>query len=427
MNKKKLLILGSDYGTIEVVKEAHKMDLYVITSDLMKTSPTKEISDESWFISTTDIDLLEEKCKQNGVSAIMYGASDFNINNARILCKRLGLPIYCESDYAWRVARDKGEFKRICKKVGAPIAKDFYISDQLSESELEAVEFPVVVKPVDKSGNRGMSYCDTRKDLIEGYKLARSVSDGEILVERRLSGLEFNVHYVLAQGEAKFLYFNSTHHQPTEKENLYSFKCTTYSELKQFIAEVNDSVIRVLKEAECREGIAWVDCMLDKDGKFYLLEMGHRFGGVMTYAPYEKVSGFNTIKWMLECALGVQHTSKDLPQSFECYRPGCAASYHLFTKREGVIGKIAGLDEIENISDVYVDMPKREGDAVRYNACMGLIGIYAKDAEDLCNKLFVINNSLKIKNDNNEDMIIYFNDYETLKKQYANGEREFSV
>ena len=427
MNKQKILILGSDYGTIEVVREAHKMNLYVITADLMKNSPTKKLSDESWLISTTDIDLLETKCKENHISAVMYGASDFNINNARELCKRLGLPIYCESDYAWKVARDKGEFKRICKKANAPIAKEYFLSDNLTEEDLAKIEYPVVVKPADKSGNRGMSYCNTKEELIAGYKYARSISDGEIIVERRLSGLEFNVHYVLAQGEAEFLYFNSTHHQPGEKENIYSLKCTTYSNLKKYLKTVNDSVIRALKIADCREGIAWVDCILDQDGSFYLLEMGHRFGGVMTYVPYKKVTGFNTVKWMLECALGIKHTKNDLPKGLTNYFQGCAASYHLFTKREGTIGSIEGLEIISAIPDVYIDMPKRANDIVRYNACMGLIGIYAKDADDLCSKLSMINDALKIKNDSGEDMVICFDDYKTLKEQYINGAREFSI
>ena len=111
--KEKLLILGSDFGTISVVKEAHKLGMYVIVSDLMETSPSKEEADESWLISTTDIDTLTEKCKEDGVTAIMFGASDFNISNCRIICKRLGLPIYCDNDKAWLVARNKRIFKTI--------------------------------------------------------------------------------------------------------------------------------------------------------------------------------------------------------------------------------------------------------------------------------------------------------------------------
>lgn len=422
---KKMLILGSDFGTLQVVKEAHKLGVYVIVADLMETSPTKELADEVWLISTTDIDVLEKKCREEKVTAIMFGASDFNVSNARELCKRLNLPIYCENDYAWKVARDKGEFKRICKKVGAPVAQDYYITDDLSEDDLNSVVYPVVVKPVDKSGNRGMSYCNNVDELKEGYKLARDISDKAIIVERRLKGQEYNVHYALADGEARLLYFSSTHHEPEQLENLYSFKCTTSEHLKQYVEEVNEKVKEVIREAKCEEGIVWFDCMRDIDGKFYLLEMGYRFGGVMTYVPYEKVSAFNTVKWMTEYALGVKHNIVDLPKELNFVYSGCAASYHLFACREGTVKQVKGLDEIKELENVFIDMPKREGNVVRNQACMGLLGIYGEDVETICSTLERINALLKIQDKNGQDMIIYFDDYSSLRDEYYAGLKEF--
>ncbi|MBR5949780.1 MAG: ATP-grasp domain-containing protein, partial [Clostridia bacterium] len=331
----------------------------------------------------------------------------------------------CKSDYACRVARDKGEFKRICREVGAPVAEDYYLSDNLTDAELDAVKFPVVVKPVDKSGNRGMSYCSNKDELIAGYRAAREVTDNGIIVERRLHGKEYNVHYVLADGEARLLYFSSTHHQPGESENLYSFKCTTSMHLKQYIDEVNDSVIRAVKKAECREGIVWVDCIRDDDGHFYLLEMGYRFGGVMTYVPYEKVIGFNTVKWMLECALGIEHKVSDLPQALGSALLGCAASYNMFSKENGVIDSIEGVDEIMNIPGVFVDMPKREGGSVREHACMGLVGIYGKDIEQICASLEKVNSTLRVKNANGENMFIVFSDFDSLRDEYYCGLEQF--
>jgi biotin carboxylase len=422
---KKLLILGSDFGTISVVREAHKMGLYVIVADLMETSPTKELADEAWLLSSTDTDTLVQKCREENVSALMFGASDFNVWNARKVCNQLNLPIYCESDYACRVARDKGEFKRICKAVGAPVATDYYLTDVLSDEELNGVVFPVVVKPVDKSGNRGMSYCSNRDELVAGYKAAREISDKEIIVERQLHGKEYNVHYVLADGHARLLYFSSTHHEPGEAENLYSFKCTTSQHLKQYIDEVNESAIAVIEKAECKEGIVWFDCIRDDDGHFYLLEMGYRFGGVMTYVPYEQVTGFNTVKWMLECALGVEHKEADLPTALDNALTGCAASYNLFSRRDGEIKEIEGLDKVAELPGVFIDIPKREGNPVRLNACMGLLGIYGSDIEEVCSRLAMVNSLLHTRNKDGENMFIKFDDYDSLREEYYAGLKQF--
>lgn len=418
---RKLLILGSDFGTISVVREAHKMGLYVIVADLMETSPTKELADEAWLLSSTDTDELVRRCKAEGITALMFGASDFNVWNARKVCKELNLPIYCESDYACRVARDKGEFKRICKEVGDPVATDYYLTDALSDEELDGIVFPVVVKPVDKSGNRGMSYCSNREELIAGYKAARAISDKEIIVERQLHGKEYNVHYVLADGHARLLYFSSTHHEPGEAENLYSFKCTTSQHLRQYIDEVNEKAIRVIEKAECREGIVWFDCIRDEDGHFYLLEMGYRFGGVMTYVPYEQVTGFSTVKWMLECALGVKHTENDMPPALNSALTGCAASYNLFSCRDGEIKEIEGLEKVAELPGVFVDIPKRAGNSVRLSACMGILGIYGKDIEEVCERLKEVNSLLYTRNDAGENMFIKFDDYDSLREEYYAG------
>ena len=421
----KLLILGSDFGTISVVREAHKLGLYVIAADLMPTSPTKQAADEAWLVSTTDTDLLIEKCREQGVTALMFGASDFNIANARKICLALGLPIYCESDYACRVARDKGEFKRICREVGAPVAESYFLTDTLTDEELAAVKFPVVVKPSDKSGNRGMSYCHNKAELIAGYRAAREVSDKEIVVERMLHGSEYNVHYVLAGGKARLLYFTSTHHEPGEEANLYSFKCTTSMHLKQYLAEVNERAIAAIERAECREGIVWFDCFRDDDGHFYLLEMGYRFGGVMTYVPYERVTGFNTVKWMLECALGVRHTEADMPPALDRALTGCAASYNLFAKDDGEIACVEGVAELESMPGVFVDMPKRAGTCVRRHACMGLVGLYGADMVELLSRLDKVNSTLRAKNAKGENMFIVFDDGASVLREYEAGLIDF--
>lgn len=427
MNRK-ILVLGSDFGTLDMVREAKKMGLYVIAADLMHSSPTKEAADEAWLISTTELELLEKKCREQNITAVMTGASDFNITCARELCKRLNLPIYCESDYAWKVARDKSEFKKLCKEAGALTAEDYQVSEKLTEKELDAIKFPVVVKPVDNSGNKGMSYCKNKEELKEAYKYARSVSKNKtIIVERQLHGPEWTVNYVLADGEIHLLYFSREHHQPGELANLYSLMNTSSCHLQQYLDEMNDKAIEVLKKAEFREGIAWVEVMLDEDGHFYLIECGYRYGGDMSYASYEKVSGFNSIKWMLDICLGVRHKKTDLPMPLTTAYCSTAATYHLFAAADGVITKIEGLKEIEKLSGIIIDMPKREGNTVKYHACMGTIRIYGETCDAMIECLKKINASLKIYNENGENLFIHFTDYESVRKEFQMGLEEFGI
>ena len=424
--QRKLLVLGSDFGTLDLVREAHRMGLYVIVADLMETSPTKQEADEAWLVSTTNLDLLEAKCRENNVSGVITGASDFNTSCSRHLCKRLGLSVYCPSDKAWEIGRNKRMFKDLCKECGAPIAKDYILTDKMLESDLDSIRFPVVVKPVDKSGNRGMSYCQNKEELIAAYKYARSISDNEtIIVEKELHGPEFAAHYLVADGHARLLWFGSEHNQPGEKSNLYSLVCTTGAYLKQYLEEVNDQVIKVFEKAECSDGIVWVECIRDDDEHFYLFEMGYRFGGTMLYTWFEKVSGINSIRWMIDCALGNKHRQENLPAGLNAAFTGVSASYHLFSNQEGIVQRIVGLDEISGMENVIVDIPKRGGHKVSAYSCIGIIRIYGKDIDDLCHSIRVINSLLRVENVNGDNMVVLYDDYSSLRDEYLLGLRQY--
>ncbi len=425
--KTKVLVLGSDYGTLDMVREAQKQGLYVIATDLMETSPTKETADEMWQISTTDLDTLEAKCRELNIKGILTGASDFNITCARQLCKRLALPIYCEDDYAWKVARDKSEFKKICERVGAPVAKGYELSDELSREQLDKIEYPVVIKPVDKSGNKGMSYCADENELIVAYKYARSVSDNSTIVcERQLHGPEWTVYYLLAEGKAQLFYFAKEHHQPGELANLYTIMNSSAHHLKQYKEEMDDKVVEVFRQARFTEGLAWVETMLDDDGHFYLIECGYRFGGDMENVCYEKVSGFNSIKWMLDVAIGVKHTVEDLPAPLDTAHRACSATYHLFAVKDGVIASIEGLDAIEARPNVLLDMPKREGSKIFYHACMGIVRVFGETHTQMIEELRFITDTLKIRDENGEELFLKFTDYSSICSDFEAGLREFA-
>ncbi|MBO4389000.1 MAG: ATP-grasp domain-containing protein [Spirochaetales bacterium] len=423
----KVLILGSDFGTYELVREAQKMGFYVIATDLMVTSPTKEAADESWRISTNDLDTLERKCLENNVKAVLFGANDFNGECTRLLCNRLGLPFFCMNDRGWNISRNKSEFKKVCRKVGARVAEDYHVTDDLLKADLDRIVYPVVVKPVDQAGNRGMSYCSNEDELVDAFKKARQWSRNEtIICERQLHGTEWVVNYVMNDGEARLLYYAKEYHQPGEPANLYSMITTTSAKLKLWNDEMNEKVIDVFRESGFENGVAWVEAMLDEDGHFYLLEPGYRFSSETLYALNERIGGFNSNRWYIENALGIRHGNNQLPLNLNRAEGKCLASYHLFTHKEGVIEKIEGLDEIASLPDVVLDLPKGVGMSVAGRACMGLVKFYGETIEDIVERLRIVNEKFWIRGKDGENLFIKFTDYDSLIHDYHFGISEFA-
>ena len=99
----------------------------------------------------------------------------------------------------------------------------------------------------------------------------------------------------------------------------------------------------------------------------------------------------------------------------------------MFTTMDGEIAEMKGIEEIEAMENIVLDFPKRVGNSVRYHAALGIIRIYGRDCEELCNTILKINSLLSIKDKEGRDMFIYFDDVESIRKEYAQGLREFGL
>ncbi len=419
----KLLMLGTSLASKEIINYAKSEGVYTIVTDYLppEKSTAKLISDEYWMINTCELDELEIKCKKEGVTAVICGVSEFNLEMTMELCKRLNLPTYCTPE-AWHYSRDKADFKLVCQKLNVPVAKDYYLSDDLTDDELDAVIFPVVVKPVDMSGNRGITYCHNKAELIEAYRYARSLSKNpKIVVERMLHGREWYSYYAIADGEIRQIALNAMEAQPGELKNLYSLSTTVTNHVEQFMSEINPAIEKVLKEIGCREGIAWVQAMLDEDGHFYVIEMGYRLPGDMPFVTYPDIFGFDTIKWMVDYSRGIKNTVDMLPEEQQHAYTKCGCGYSLWTCKAGIIGSISGIDEILKIPGVSYYSLHSVGEDFPVHRPVGVVGISADDCDSLCNKIEQINAAISILDENGENMIIRYTDFDYLKENYRKG------
>lgn len=166
---KRLLILGGVTHTINIVTEAQKLGAYVIVTDYLVDSPAKRYADKSYMISTTDIDAVVNLCQEERIDGILTQYVDMLLPYYANICKKANLPCYGD-EYLFRMAIDKTEFKKTCKKYGVPVTCEYEIDDNFEN--INKIDFPVVVKPVDSSGSRGFSICNNSDELITGYKKA---------------------------------------------------------------------------------------------------------------------------------------------------------------------------------------------------------------------------------------------------------------
>lgn len=420
---KKLLMLGTSMMSCEMVRYAQSKGIYTIVTDYLEPerSIAKKISDEYWMINTSELDVLEQKCKEEGVTAVICGISEFNLEMCMELCKRLGFPCYCTPE-AWRYSRDKELFKNLCKEVGAPVATDYKLTDALTDEELDKIVLPVVVKPVDMSGNRGVSYCHTRQEVIDAYKLARSVSkSSKIIVERMLHGEEWYSSYAFSNGEVRLLALNAMYAQPGEPKFCYTVTSTVSNHVEQYIREINPKIIEVLKRVGCKEGLAWVQAMLDEDGHFYIIEMGYRLDGDQMFMTYRDLLKYDIVHELVDMACGKKSSIDDLPPSQKHAFKRCGCGLELWTNKEGVLTEIRGLDVMRNTPGVFVECLHQVGEKIIKYRPLCNISFTTDTIDEMCDLIDMVNKEVAFINEHGEDTIIKYTDFDYLKKIYQDG------
>lgn len=420
---KKLLVLGSAGSTVNVVKQAKKMGLYVITTSNTKEGQAADLADEAIGYSTNDYPALVDYIRKNKVDGVMTGSSEFNVQNMIKLCKMAGLPCYATEEQ-WDATQDKRHFKDLCKKFGVPGVPEYSIDDELGEED-----FPVIVKPVDSYSSIGISICHNNEELNIAKQKALDASVSKtILIERFIDngGLTHNIKYVVIDGE---FYMEMMCDRYVVKNGLITAVSFFPSiNTAHFLKTIDEKVKDMFLSIGFRNGVFFLSALPEKEN-LYIYEMGLRTGGGMNYKITEVTSGNNDLEMLIHYAVtGEMCEEKDI-QTIDPYLKGKQAASLAMPSRVGTIGQIVGGDRIENIDGVvnYTHF-REEGDVITekqintLNQLFGRVMIVRNDKKLLFEGLEEIRNTISVKDIDGRNMIMWetFDDIYTqnyLKKQ----------
>lgn len=420
MKNRKILLLGSGAGTSHMIRDAQKRGLYTIVTDWMdiEHSEAKRIADEYWMISFADIDALEEKCRAENISAVVTASSEYATGVMIGLCERLNLPCYAQKD-SFYYEKDKAAFKEMCRQSGVLVPKDYKLSDELLEDDLNRIEYPVVVKPIDQCGSKGVFYCNNKEELVEAYKKAKEISDSsKIIVEKKIEGKEFAAYYALADGEVSLLFLHTELAADTENPGSCFVASTVTNCVEDFVAKANSNIIETLKRCGCKEHAAWVQLKQDNAGDFYVFELGYRLGADLVPFEYCHTGQLDLAGWGVECALGIKHKSSDLPKGLEHPMKTCIYSYMINCGISGKVQEIKGVEELKKNENIDIVLDICVGDELQAGGKeIGCVGFCVDTLAEVYRLIDRINEQLIILNEKHENMIYPYMTVERFKNE----------
>lgn len=362
---KKLLILAGASAHLKVVQAAKELGVYTIVTDNLppQDAPAKLEADENWMINICNVDEIVAKCKKESIDGVLA----FCIDPAQIpyqqVCDRLNLPCYGTSEQ-FKMFTHKSLFKDLCRRYNVDVIPEYTEDDVMSDN----LKYPVIVKPTDSRGSRGINLCYNRDEILKAIDVARTESsDNNYIIERYMRDAEDMSFAYMVVDCVPHLVKIGDRVLGYEEDNLQCQHMATFlpsKHIQQYIAEIEPNVKRMIQSLGMSFGSVFLQGFW-KEGKVYMYDPGLRFPGSDFDVVTKSVTNFDAMKSFVDFALTGNSRScyGDINLAYN-YNDGLCIILSVST-RSGIINKIQGLDRIkEHPYIVDVSQRYKEGEFV---------------------------------------------------------------
>jgi len=371
---KKILLLGGSTQQIPAIEYANSQGYYTVLCDYLPDNPGQNYAKKFYCVSTTDLDVILDVAKSEKVDGVVAYASDPAAPTAAYVAEKLGLPTNPYKSVEILAFKDK--FRQFLREnnFNCPKAKGFS-SLESAKDEISQFTFPVMVKPIDSSGSKGVSKVKHINDFDEAYKRALDNSrEKNIIVE------EFIVQdhpYMIAGdcfvvgGKVQFWGLLNSHRDINV--NPYVPVGTSYPILisDNRLTLVKKETQRLFDSLNVEFGAFNIEIMIDKKDNLYFIEMGPRNGGNMIPDLLLMATGEDMIAATIESALGNEYKFKN-----SISEDKFISTYVLHTDKNGSFIDINYKNGIED-RIVKKVIYKKQGDFVQYfdgsNKAIGIL------------------------------------------------------
>lgn len=314
MKKKKLAIIGASYLQFPLVKKAKEMGIETHCFAWKEGAVCKAIADYFYPISIIEKDEILKKCQEIDIDGVTTIASDTAVITVDYVASQMGL-ISNPEEYS-ATTTNKYLMRQCFIEQGVPSPK-FTLVDDLDHYQIKGFKFPLIVKPTDRSGSRGVEKVLDPVQLEEAITRAQKESfEHKAIIEEFVTGREISVESISYQGKHFILqitdkvttgapfFVELEHHQPSSLPE----------DIKNHVKGI---VLKALDALHIQYGASHSELKITEDGDIKVIEIGARMGGDFIGSNLVQLStGYDFLKGVVEVALGDFHEPQILEQSY---------------------------------------------------------------------------------------------------------------
>ena len=297
----KLAILGASYLQRPLFEKAKEMGIETHCFAWEEGAVCKDISDYFYPISILDKDAILEVCYKVKIDGITTIATDTCIPTISYVAEKLNL--ISNSFESALISTNKGEMRKAFQsyKINSP---KFKITSHFEQNMADDLNYPIIVKPIDRSGSRGITKVLNKESLEKAvlFSIKESII-GSAVIEEFVEGVEVSVEGVSWKGKHTILtitdkittnaphFVELEHHQPS----------LLPKEIKDRIVDIT---INALKSVQIEYGASHSEFKITNSGEIYAIEVGARMGGDFIGSHLVELStGYDYIKGVIDIAL----------------------------------------------------------------------------------------------------------------------------
>lgn len=359
---KKLMILGGSRYILPVIEAAHDLGCYVITCDYLPDNYAHKYADEYCNVSIIDKDAVLEAAQKLKINGIISFACDPGVATAAYVAEKMGLPS-CGSYESVSILQNKGKFRNFLTDNGfnVPVARS-YTEIETALKDIDIYQWPVIVKPTDSAGSKGVQRVDEPQNLKESIEYALSFShSNEFIIEEFLEkkGHSSDSDSFSVDGELKFISFSAQRFDKNASNpytpSAYSWPASISNEHQN---ELRSELQRLLTLLGMKTSVYNIETRECINGKSYIMEVSPRGGGNRLSEMLQYATGIDLIKNTVRAAIG--EPVVDMEQ--QPYN-GCWAEVILHSDKAGIYETIEIDNEIEG-NIIEKDIWVKKGDHV---------------------------------------------------------------
>ncbi len=365
MKQKKLMLLGGLRYLLPVIEEAHKMGIYVITADYLPDNIAHKYSDEYCDVSIIDKDAVLKAAQELQIDGILSHAVDPGVVSAAYVAEKMGLPFQCSYEAAC-ILQDKSKFRAFLTEHGFNVPKAKGYTEQNKKDALNDVDFfnwPVIVKPVDSAGSKGVTKVSDKKDLENAIEVALGASISKhFIIEDFLdiAGYQSSADIFTVDGKLVYpAYSDQLFDKNAANPYTPAIEIWPSTMSQQHQDELTSELQRLETLLGMKSGIYNVESRVCSNGKAYIMEVSPRGGGNRIAELQDIATGQSLIRNEIKKAL-----SMPLDDIVAPVYDGVWCNYIVHFNQEGILKEVV-IDEKfkkEHVKDV--GLIKKPGDKV---------------------------------------------------------------